>query len=260
VRTLALDVGNTSVTAALFAGPAERAEPQAAERRVRAGAAAAERDHWLRAARALAPDRVVVGSVHRFGALLADGLRPVFGARLELFERGDRFPLRADLAEPAQVGVDRLAAALAAFTLTGGAALVVNAGTAITVDWVEAGPCFRGGAILPGRGLQARALRLWTDRLPDVAPWADAPPLHLPGRSTEEAVRAGLDVGIPGQVAAALADLARAAGRELPVVAGGGDANWLAARLAALEGRRWNARLEPFLVARGLALAVERTA
>jgi len=252
LRTLALDVGNTSVAAALFAGPAAAGAPAATGHRVRGASEEAELDHWLRTARELAPDRAVVGSVHRFGAVLADALRARLGAPVRLLDRGDEFPLRAEVEEPARVGVDRLAAALAAFTLAGGPARVVTAGTAITVDWVGEGPRFLGGAIVPGRSLQARALHLHTDRLPAIPPWGDRPLLRLPGRSSEEAIRHGLDVGIPGMVSALLADLARAAAAALPVFVGGGDADWLAGRL---EGP---ARCERFLAARGLALAAEQ--
>jgi type III pantothenate kinase len=255
-RILALDVGNTSVAAALFEKTPAREKPVATFHRPRSAATADEIAHWTALARERLPDSVVVGSVHRFGAALASGLREALGESvpLKLFELGDQFPLKSDVEEPGRVGVDRLAAALGGFTLARGPALVVSAGTAITVDWVDAGPLFRGGAILPGRKLQAKALHAGTDRLPEIPPWGNPAPLALPGRNTEEAIRRGLDVGLPGMVAAVLADLARAAGSRLPVLVSGGDGEWLAARLT---GRK---RLEPFLVARGLALAVEAAA
>ena len=249
MRILALDVGNTSVAAARFAGRPQGDAPDFVAHRVRGASEREEIDHWRAVALAQQPDHVVVGSVHRFGAALVDALRAGLAVKVDHFERGDAFPLRADVAEPARVGVDRLAAAFAAHVLARGPALVVSAGTAITVDWIDHGPLFRGGAIVPGRRLQARALHTWTDRLPEIAPASDAPLLHLPGKSTEEAIGRGLDVGIPGLVDALLEDLERASG-PLPVFVTGGDAIWLAARL------KKRARREAFLAARGLALAV----
>ena len=254
---LALDVGNTSVAAARFDAPAASSPPRFTARHARAtGAAdadATELRRWVAIVREQSPDRVVIGSVHRFGALLAAALRGERGLRdsLRHFDRGDEFPLRADVEEPAKVGVDRLAGALAAFTLARGAARVVSAGTAITVDWIDAGPLFRGGAIAAGRRLQARALHEHTERLPAVEPAPDEPPHALPGRSTREAIEAAIDVGVPGQVAALVAGLRRAARAELPVYASGGDAAWLVARLGA------GVHHESYLVARGLALAAE---
>lgn len=238
---LALDVGNTSVTAAGFAGD-PRLTPSFAHHRVRGADEAAELAAWRSIVAALAPTRVVVGSVHRFGTALAAAV----GAHH--FASAAEFPLRCALPPPHTVGVDRLAAALAASCDHPGGALCVNAGTAITVDWVDANGAFRGGAIVPGRRLQAQALRLHTDLLPEIAPWADGP-LALPGTTTEAAIRHGLDVGVPGMVDRLLVRLAAATGAALPILVSGGDADWLGARLETPHRRA------PWLVARGLALA-----
>jgi type III pantothenate kinase len=247
VTILALDVGNTSVAAAGFvdatAGP-----PVFADRRARGADEEEELDRWAAAVRSLAPRRVVVGAVHRFGAALARRLEADHA--VTLIDRAEEYPLACELPPPLTVGVDRLAAARAAAALAGGAAIVVNAGTAITVDWVDARPAFRGGAIVPGRALQAKALRQWTDRLPEVAPWGNPPPLPLPGRTTEEAIRHGLDVGVAGMVERIVAALQKAAGGAAPLFV----AEWLSARLAVAH------RVEPWLVARGLALAAGEAA
>jgi type III pantothenate kinase len=248
VDLLAIDVGNTSVTAAGFAvvrHDASSLVPSFAHHRVRCGDLAAELEAWRTIVAALAPARVVVGSVHRFGTELAGAL----GARL--FARADDFPLHCALPSPLTVGVDRLAAALAASADHPGGAICVNAGTAITVDWVDSARSFRGGAIVPGRLLQAKALALHTDQLPEVEVWGGAP-RALPGTTTVEAIRHGLDVGVPGMVDRLLVRLSAAAGGDaLPVLVSGGDAEWLGARLETPHRRR------PWQVARGLALAAE---
>ena len=71
-------------------------------------------------------------------------------------------PVRHPYAPPEAPGADRLVAALAAFDRAGGACVVVDAGTAVTVDVVGADGSFLGGAIAPGLvalrdGLRARA-------------------------------------------------------------------------------------------------------
>jgi type III pantothenate kinase len=254
VTILALDVGNTSVAAAGFADAAQATSgpPVFADRRVRDGDDEAELARWEQIVQALAPRSVVVGAVHRFGALLAERLARRH--RVVLHDRAATFPLPCELPAPITVGVDRLAAALAAARLAGGAALCVNAGTAITVDWVDARPAFRGGAIVPGRALQAKALRLHTDLLPEIAPWGNPAPLALPGRTTEEAIRHGLDAAIGGMVDRLLAKLRAAAGGTPTTFVAGGDAAWLSARLESAH------RVEPWLVARGLAIALAEAA
>jgi type III pantothenate kinase len=60
--------------------------------------------------------------------------------------------------DPARLGVDRWLAALAAYHLAGGAAVVVDAGTALTIDVIDAGGTHLGGSISPGLSLMAKSL------------------------------------------------------------------------------------------------------
>ncbi len=103
-------------------------------------------------------------------------------------------PLEIRLAEPDRVGVDRLLDAVAANALRerGRAAVVVDVGTAITVDLIAPDGAFCGGAIVPGIAMSARALHEFTDLLPlvDVAELCN-PPSPL-GTSTIESMRSGL--------------------------------------------------------------------
>lgn len=69
-------------------------------------------------------------------------------------------------ADPGQLGVDRWAALVGAWHLQHGACLVVNAGTATTVDMLSSQGMFRGGIILPGVDLMQRALARYTTGLP----------------------------------------------------------------------------------------------
>ncbi|MHC4600886.1 MAG: type III pantothenate kinase, partial [Planctomycetota bacterium] len=80
------------------------------------------------------------------------------------------YPIPVALERPESVGPDRVLASAAALDRVGGPCIVVDAGTAVTVDFATPGEGFRGGMILPGRHLMARALRKGTSRLPEVAP------------------------------------------------------------------------------------------
>jgi len=125
---------------------------------------------------------------------------------------------------PAEVGRDRLYAARGALSLLGRSAVVVDAGTALTVDAVlhrEKGPgAFLGGAIAPGPRLSAEALASGAARLPRVEP---EPGVGALGRDTREAIRAGVGVGFRGAARELLDGVSHEADLEdAPVVLTGG--------------------------------------
>ena len=123
------------------------------------------------------------------------------------------------------LGADRVANAVAAAEFYPLPVLVVDCGSAITFELVDAHRRFLGGAILPGRMLMRKALNTETAQLPEV-PLADAPPEH-PGRNTVEAIRLGVDGGAVGMVREVAGRLS--SGIELAsVVLTGGDARFFA--------------------------------
>lgn len=162
-------------------------------------------------------------------------------------------PLEVLVAEPHKVGVDRLASAAAASLVRrqGCPAIVVDCGTAATVNLVSPTGAFLGGAILPGPALMARALAEGTSRLPAVAALDEALPPPLPGRSTQEAIAAGIGWGIRGAISRLVEEARAAVGADADVVLTGG---WRGAVRDALPG----AIEMPELVLAGIALAAER--
>ena len=118
----------------------------------------------------------------------------------QLTYRDLAMPIRVD--EPARVGMDRLLAAVAADRLRqrDRAAIVIDLGTAITVDLVDIDGAFVGGAILPGIATSARALADQTDALPRVTlEVLDNPPPAL-GKSTIPAIESGIYWGAIGAI------------------------------------------------------------
>jgi type III pantothenate kinase len=123
------------------------------------------------------------------------------GDRIVLLASGD-LPLVVRLDRPDMVGVDRLVDAVAVNRLrdAGRAAVIVDVGTAITIDLVSADGEFLGGAILPGIQMAARALHHFTDLLPLIdASGLESPPPAL-GDSTESAMKSGLFWGAVGAI------------------------------------------------------------
>jgi type III pantothenate kinase len=130
--------------------------------------------------------------------------------------------------DPAQLGQDRLAAAVAAYGHVRGAVVVVDAGTAITVDAVSAEGEFLGGAIAPGpqrawEGVRAAVEAKSFSAIPDD--WLRAQPkdpVAAIGRSTREGLEAGWRIGFAGLVDRLIREQRTVVGREAPVIWTGG--------------------------------------
>jgi type III pantothenate kinase len=172
---------------------------------------------------------------------------------ITLLAAGD-LPLVVALPRPDMVGIDRLLDAVAANRLRHPStpAVVVDVGTAITVDLVAADGSFQGGAILPGIGMSARALHTFTDLLPLIdAEELCSPPPPL-GTSTVAALRSGLFWGTVGAIRQLLEILAGDAA-DPPNVFLTGGAGPIVARLLGDTARH-----VPHLTLAGIALAAVR--
>jgi type III pantothenate kinase len=148
-----------------------------------------------------------------------------------------QLPLEVKVEHPDRVGIDRLLNAVAANRRRPAQtpAIIVDAGSAITVDWVDANGAFRGGAILPGMRLMAQALHDHTALLPLVEVPRSAPP--LPGTSTVTAIEAGVFWAAAGAIRVLIEQFLRLdervdAAETTPVFLTGGDALLLSGCLA----------------------------
>jgi len=192
------------------------------------------------------PDRIVVSNV----------AGPAFAAALTLwsrdhFHREPEFILASPALcgvtngyqRPAALGVDRWLALIAAWRSAERPTLVINAGTALTIDAIDGTGRHRGGLILPGVQMMSE---LW-------APWANAAPLVpqaspalLPG-DTVPFAQAALGERV-------LANFAAQLDSEPRLLVTGGDSRLLAAHLPP------SAEIVPDLVLTGLAIVATRGA
>lgn len=124
--------------------------------------------------------------------------------------------------DPVQLGADRWAALVGARRLVREACLVVNAGTATTVDLLSGEGEFLGGAILPGMALMKRSLANGTAGLPETRGEVRAEP-----RNTADAIETGCRLAQAGAIERMHARLPAGAA----CVLSGGDASELAAHL-----------------------------
>lgn len=137
-------------------------------------------------------------------------------------------PIRNGYTTPETLGEDRLAAAVGAASLYPGRnLLIVDFGTAITIDQVSADGVFRGGNISPGVQMRFRALHDYTAALPLCESCEDQ---TLLGRSTVEAIRQGVMNGIAFEIEGYIARLAPEIDA-LSIIFTGGDAKFFVKRI-----------------------------
>lgn len=253
---LAVDVGNSRVKLARFDEPLSRTavdelpQPTAADhfdpRSENAFDPAA-----LLGGRAVDDFAWHIGSVDRkTSTKIVDRLRDAGAKRITLLASGD-LPLTIEMPRPDMVGIDRLLGAVAANHLRHPQrpAVVVSIGSAIVVNLITAAGAFRGGAILPGIGMSARALHQFTDLLPLIDMHALSEPPPPVGDATVPAMTSGLFWGAVGGVKQLIELFSQQAGGEPDVFLTGGAAPSVAKLLPG------NARYEPNLVTAGIALA-----
>jgi type III pantothenate kinase len=146
-------------------------------------------------------------------------------------ERGDsvlhlrhakQLPLAVNLEFPDKVGIDRLMDAVAAKSRCDSTpAIIVDAGSAVTVDWLDANGTYCGGAIFPGLRLMTEALHTHTALLPIIEIKNPAPP--LPGTSTPAAMEAGVFWAVIGGIQSIATHLEGAMNRKATRFITGGD-------------------------------------
>ncbi len=177
-----------------------------------------------------------ISSVRRDATkVLLDRIATVAGHEAMLIRCTD-LPLVVDVLEPDGVGVDRLLAAWAAADCApAGPVIVVEAGSAVTVDLVQTDEDgsvrFAGGAILPGMSMMLRQLGQFADLLPVLDADVVGADIELPGRSTEQAMLAGAACGLLGGVRMVVERYRRRYGASTPVITSGGDGGAIAKSL-----------------------------
>jgi type III pantothenate kinase len=148
------------------------------------------------------------------------------GDQVLLIDDYRQLPLEILVSNPERVGIDRLLNAVAAKigARRFDAVIIIDAGSAVTVDLLDDTGAFRGGAILPGFRLMGQALHDHTALLPLIE--FREPNPSLPGTNTEAAIKAGIYWAIAGGVKALIRQLTTCARsrRHPEVYLTGGDA------------------------------------
>lgn len=239
ISRLELDVGNSAIKWRSMAGA----------RRLNGG-----RVSDVNELAVLAPDTSLIWVASVANDARNQALRGLFeprGAKVQFAQSASsRAGVRSAYADVARMGVDRWLAMLAAYNECQQACVVIDAGSALTIDLVDTGGQHLGGYIIPGANMMLQALAQNTGRvrfdLEDL-------PSDKPGVSTEECVHHGKWLALVGAVQRVLAEAAHRWRQDFSVVVAGGDG----AQIAALVGQaasEWLIR--PELVMDGLFFAM----
>jgi type III pantothenate kinase len=135
--------------------------------------------------------RAIISSVRAIPDFVTD-LLTVNIPFVHILSHKSKLPFKNDYQTPETLGPDRIAAvAGASLKFPGKDILIIDAGTAITFDFLIGG-IYNGGNISPGLGIRLKALNKFTARLPLISP---SETFTSPGRNTTDAIIAGVVTG-----------------------------------------------------------------
>ncbi len=245
---IAIDAGNTHTVVGLFAG-----DELVDHWRIATNASRTSDEHALLVAQFLdqhdadfdaITGLVVSSTVPRLTAVLRTLAERYLRVTPVILEPGTRSGLNILYENPRQVGPDRIANAVAAFDRYGGPTIMVDFGTATTVDAISAKGEYLGGAILPGIEISLDALFARAAALS----WVElVKPRRVIGKTTAESVQSGVLYGFASAVDGLVTRFQSELG-PCTVVSTGGLAELLTPLTTTI------AHHEPWLTLRGLRL------
>jgi type III pantothenate kinase len=162
-----------------------------------------------------------------------------------------QYGMAIDVQEPQSLGADRAVNAIAAHALHEGDLIVIDFGTATTVDWIDYQGAYKGGIIAPGINLSLDALVAAAAKLPRIAIEAPADPTVI-GRDTVSQMQIGIYWGYIAMIEGLVARMKAEVGRPVTVVTTGGLAVLFEKNTPIFD------YVEPDLTIQGLAMMWER--
>ena len=256
---LAIDIGNTNTTLGIFDGADLVADFRLHSERTRTADEYAALLSSLLTSKSLAPGSIDAVAMAYVVPPVGQALRDLARRHLQVeplivTDRTDTgMPIR--YTPPSAVGADRIVNAVAARALWGGPenvpCVVVDYGTATTLDAVSRDGAYLGGALMPGIGISMDALFAQAALLSRVEL---TPPPQAIGQNTGDALRSGILLGFAAQTDGMVARFVAELGADTRVIATGGIAPLIARFATTLH------TVDPNLTLTGLRLLHERAA
>ncbi len=175
--------------------------------------------------------------------------RDFFGSEALFVGPGIKTGIRLAVDNPREVGADRIVNAAAAIEQYPQGALVVDSGTAITIDIVTPDKSYIGGAIMPGIMISLEALAARTAKLSRIS--IEKPPQAI-GRNTADGIRTGMLYGFAGMIDRVIEESLKELDFKPAIIATGGLAGDLS------EVSKYIERYDRDLTLRGLDLIARR--
>ena len=232
---LAIDVGNSRIKFGLFTQPTLATLPECLTCLTVPLSSPVPWSELVSTLKRFAIRSVIVGSNQAGVDRLLTEWPSELGPAPVAFRDSSRFPIKIDVEQPERVGLDRLLTAIAANVIRPAEreVVIVDCGTATTVDRVDSRGAFSGGAILPGFELSARALHHYTEVLPLIPIEAivevdsDSGGHEALGRNTLDAMMSGIFWGQIGAVRELIQRVSGCSSSDLMLMLAGGGSRLL---------------------------------
>jgi len=184
---LIVDIGNTSTKLAVFDGMKKLSVSRINE------LSCAELEKELSGFKV---KRAIVSSVKKLPPFISDLLFANIPF-VHVLSHKSKLPFKIEYETPETLGPDRIAAVAGAFSLfPGSEILIIDAGTAITYEFLSSG-IYKGGNISPGINMRFKALNKFTEKLPLVS---SSDNYTFPGVNTIDAISAGVITGVTYEI------------------------------------------------------------
>ena len=246
---LAIDIGNTNIHIGIFEDDVLHSSYSVKSEFPRS--LLENLKNTLNPATLAKPRAVVISSVNpKIEVFIVEYIQKYFFVNSQFIGRDIPIPMAILTDQPERVGVDRLVNALAAFEMTKSWTIVVDAGTAITVDVINDHGAFMGGIIAPGMGMSSKALHHYTAFLPEIL--IRNKPKSILGKNTEGAINSGIYWGTVGMVSKLINMFCDELKCQPAIIATGGDAQLLAPEIPQITA------VIPYLTLEGIKSAYKK--
>ncbi|RAK20984.1 type III pantothenate kinase [Flavobacterium aquaticum] len=170
--------------------------------------------------------KIILSSVGKLDEEVVNFIKSQF--QTEIIEHKSKFPFTNLYATPETLGIDRMVlAAGATLMYPNQNRLIIDTGTCITYDFVNAENEYLGGAISPGIKIRYKSLNNYTSKLPLLSISED---FEIIGNSTESAIHSGVINGVIFEIEGFISQYSLK-NQDLTIILTGGDAEFLAKRL-----------------------------